>query len=73
MSLIFFHKLIPRANKSVCIDDPGLCGAMCVQLSLGNHAWLSGRFVWANWDLDELELMKDEIVQQDKLKFRMVV
>ena len=61
------------ADQTVCIDDPGLCGAVCVQLSQGNHAWLSGRYVSSNWDLDELEKRKDEIVQQDKLKFRMAV
>lgn len=57
----------------MCVDDPGLCGAMCVQLSLGRHAWLSGRYVSSNWDLDELEQMKEDIVKEDKLKFRMAV
>ena len=27
----------------------------------------------ATWDMGELEAMKDEIVEKDKLKFRMVV
>jgi hypothetical protein len=62
-----------KANQTVCIDDPILCGTVCVQLSQGNHAWLSGRYVSSNWDLEELETRKEEIVQQDKLKFRMVV
>lgn len=34
---------------------------------------LNGRYVSATWDVDELEAMKDEIVEGDKLKFRLVV
>ena len=54
-------------------DDEGLAGAMCVWLSKEKRGWLSGRYVSCNWDVGELEEMKDEIVREDKLKFRMVV
>lgn len=54
-------------------DDEGLAGAMCVWLSKEKRPWLSGRYVSANWDVDELQGMKASIVQGDKLKFRMVV
>lgn len=37
------------------------------------RAWASGRFISANWDMLQLEAKKDEIVAQDKLKFRMEV
>ena len=35
--------------------------------------WLSGRYLSVNWDVDELQTKKDEIVKGDKLKMRMVV
>ncbi|KAF2103964.1 NAD(P)-binding protein [Rhizodiscina lignyota] len=54
-------------------DSPDLCGAMVVWLTKEKRPWLSGRYVAALWDTDELEAQKDEIVEQDKLKFRMVV
>ncbi|KAF2638789.1 NAD(P)-binding protein [Massarina eburnea CBS 473.64] len=54
-------------------DDEGLAGAMCVWLSKEKRGWLSGRYVSCNWDVDELEGKKDEIVNSDKLKFRMEI
>lgn len=33
--------------------------------------WLSGRFVTATWNMEELEGRKEEIVEKDLLKFRM--
>jgi hypothetical protein len=54
-------------------DDEGLAGAVCVWLSKEKREWLSGRYVSCNWDVGELESMKDGIVEGDKLKFRMVV
>ncbi|KAF2180087.1 NAD(P)-binding protein [Zopfia rhizophila CBS 207.26] len=35
--------------------------------------WLSGRYLSANWDVEELEGKKEAIVSEDKLKMRMVV
>lgn len=54
-------------------DSPELCAGMAVWLSKEPRPWLNGRYVAANWDTDELEKKKDEIVEGDKLKFRMVV
>jgi hypothetical protein len=34
---------------------------------------LSGRYLAVTWDVDELEQMKDDIVNKDLLKFRMTV
>ena len=57
------------------IDDPGLCGGFLVWLTKTkeNRLWLSGRFLSATWDADELLSMKDAIVKSDMLKARMVV
>ena len=54
-------------------DDVGLCGAFLIWLTREKKGWLSGRYVSVNWDVDELEGMKEEIVKGDKLKMRMVV
>lgn len=54
-------------------DEPDLCGAMCLWLTREKPDWLSGRYLSAGWDIDELKLKREEIVQGDKLKFKMVV
>jgi len=54
-------------------DDVGLCVAFLVWLTKEKREWLSGRYVSANWDVEELEGMKEQIVKGDKLKMRMVV
>jgi len=54
-------------------DDVGLCGAFLVWLTKEKREWLSGRYVSANWDVEEREGMKEQIVKGDKLKMRMVV
>ncbi|PVH83822.1 NAD(P)-binding protein [Cadophora sp. DSE1049] len=57
----------------VLVDDVELCGGYCVWLTKQKREWLSGRYVSSEWDVDELEAMKDEIVKGDKLKFTMDV
>lgn len=55
------------------LKDGGLYEAFCVWLTKEKREWLSGRYVSANWDINELEKMQKEILDGDKLKFRMVV
>lgn len=57
----------------VMTDTPDLCGGFVVWLTKGQRTWLSGRYVSATWDVAELEAMKSEIVEEDKLKQRLVV
>jgi len=56
-------------------DEPGLCGGFLVWLTKSSeeHLWLSGRFLSATWDADELLKMREAIVMSDMLKARMVV
>ena len=65
----------PKEYQHYLDDEPGLCGAVCVWISKQPKelGWLSGRFVSANWDVEEMVARKDEIVKGDKLKFAMVV
>jgi len=52
------------------VDDVNLCGAVCVWLSKQSQRlnWLSGHLVSANWDQDEVQSHKSEILDQDLLK-----
>ena len=45
-----------------------LVGGTAVFLATPAATFLSGRFVSANWDVDELVARKDEIVSKDLLK-----
>ncbi|KAI1615568.1 hypothetical protein EDD37DRAFT_636481 [Exophiala viscosa] len=54
-------------------DDIGLCGGFLTWLTKERREWLSGRYLAAAWDVDELETMQSEIMEHDKLKFTMVV
>ena len=59
--------------RAMATDDVTLAGAFLVWLVKEKRAWLSGRYLSANWDVDELESKKESIVSEDKLKMRMVV
>ncbi|KIW04153.1 uncharacterized protein PV09_04960 [Verruconis gallopava] len=59
--------------EQILSDDVGLCGGFLTWLTSERRPWLSGRYISVNWDTEELEAMKDEIVKTDKLKMRMVV
>ncbi|KAL4790553.1 hypothetical protein BDV19DRAFT_393927 [Aspergillus venezuelensis] len=48
-------------------DTPELIGGASVWLASGDKAFLSGRTVSANWDFEELEVKKQEIVEGDLL------
>jgi hypothetical protein len=54
------------------IDTPDLCAGFVV-CAKGQRDWLNGCYVSATWAVEELEAKRDEIVEADKLKFRMVV
>ena len=54
-------------------DTPELTGGYVVWLTSQNRDYLNGRYVAATWDVDVLEKMKDQIVEGDKLKMKLVV
>ncbi|TVY81599.1 Short chain dehydrogenase citE [Lachnellula suecica] len=64
--------MAPEA-RTMAVDDLGLCGAFLVWLVKEKREWLSGRYMSANWDVEELESKKDAIVNGDQLKMRLVV
>ncbi|KAF3904270.1 C-factor [Arthrobotrys entomopaga] len=66
-------KGMPEHMHELLVDTPELAGDAMVWLGRERREWLSGRFVCVNWDVDELEAKKKEIVEGDLLKFRMVI
>ena len=75
MILLALYQLRLTHECADLTDDPGLCGAFCVWLTKASKEmfWLSGRFLNAKWDADELLAMKDAIVEKNLLKSGMVV
>ena len=55
------------------VDEVGLCGTFLLWLVKERRDWLSGRYLSANWDVEELKGKKDAIVNGDQLKMGMVV
>jgi hypothetical protein len=48
-------------RESFPYDDESLPANFCVWAATKRAAFLHGRFVWANWDVDELEAMKPKL------------
>lgn len=67
----------PDVFMPYLVDDVGLGGAFCVWVSKmvvkGELEWLNGRYVSANWDVDELIARRNEVEERDMLKFAMVL
>jgi len=57
------------------VDSPDLCGAFCVWMSKqpAEMAWLTGRFVSANWYVEAFMQRKEEIIEGDLLKWRILL
>lgn len=53
-------------------DTPELAAATAVYLSTPRAAFLSGRYVNGNWNMEELEKLQDVIVANDLLKMRVL-
>ncbi|KAI9162716.1 NAD(P)-binding protein [Paramyrothecium foliicola] len=49
-------------------DDPMLSGGMTLFLSTPRAEWLSGGVVSVNWDIEEMEAHKDEILREGRTK-----
>ena len=64
---------MPEEFKQFCQDDMSLCGAFLVWLVKQRREWLNGRYISANWDVEELEGKRAEIEEGDTLKMRMTV
>lgn len=67
------NETTPEVFRPFLVDSSELCGAFAVWLTKEAHerAWLSGRLLSANWDVDDLEAKQQEIVENDLLKLRL--
>lgn len=63
---------MPPELHHYLVDELPLPGHCITWLGSANRPWLNGRFVSVNWDMKELEAKKDEIVEGDLLKFRLI-
>lgn len=66
-------KLLPEHLHELLPDTPQLSGDTLAWLGAERREWLGGRYVSANWDLEELSGKKEEIVEKDLLKVRLAV
>ncbi|KAI1337811.1 hypothetical protein F5Y15DRAFT_144747 [Xylariaceae sp. FL0016] len=64
---------LPEEMHKMLVDEPELPADTIMWLGKEHRPWLGGRYVSVCWDMEELEKKKDDIVQRDLLKFRMVV
>ena len=51
-------------------DTPELPGSTAVYLSTERATFLMGRYVSANWDMEEVEKLKERVEAEDLLKTR---
>ncbi|KAI0537322.1 hypothetical protein GGR58DRAFT_351086 [Xylaria digitata] len=63
---------MPEYMWKILNDEPALPAHTLVWLSKEHRSWLSGRFVSVTWDMEELESKKDEIIEGNLFKFRMI-
>ena len=64
---------MPPEKQDVLTDTPELAADTLVWLSRERRDWLSGRFVSVSWDMEEFEQKRQEILQGNLLKFRVVI
>ncbi|EMR68570.1 putative short chain dehydrogenase reductase protein [Eutypa lata UCREL1] len=62
----------PEWLRKTFKDTPALPAATALYLTLPRAQYLSGRFVNAQWDMEELETHRERIVSEDLLKMRVL-
>ncbi|KAF6828495.1 short chain dehydrogenase reductase [Colletotrichum plurivorum] len=62
----------PQAVRDRFPDKADVAGDTIAWLASERRDWLAGRYVSCPWDMEEVMAKKDEIVEGDKLKMRMV-
>lgn len=64
---------VPEKLHGFLTDSAELVAGWCVWAAAERRAWLGGRYVSVNWDVGELEGMRERVVENDLLKVRMAV
>jgi hypothetical protein len=63
-----FTNSVTDAFKRFALDTPELVGGIGVWLATDKARFLSGRFISANWSVDDLMARKDELIAGNDLK-----
>ncbi|KAK6611189.1 short chain dehydrogenase reductase [Botrytis cinerea] len=66
-------KALPAQYHTNLVDAPELAADTIVWLTREKQGWLNGRYISANWDMEEIMSRKDEIVEGNKLRVRLVL
>lgn len=64
------HKM-PESMHEYLVDTPDLSACFVVWLASGSADWAKGRYLSANWDVDELQATRSEIETNDLLVNRL--
>ncbi|KZT69454.1 putative oxidoreductase [Daedalea quercina L-15889] len=64
---------MPEDFKHILVDTVEIAAHGITWLVRERREWLAGRYFSCQWDVNELEAKRQEIVEGDKLKVRMVV
>lgn len=62
----------PESVRARLPHKPEIAGDTIVWLAAERREWLAGRYICCPWDMEELCNRKDEIVEGDKLRMKMV-
>jgi NAD(P)-dependent dehydrogenase (short-subunit alcohol dehydrogenase family) len=62
---------MPKAMHAHLIDAPDLAASFAVWLCSGKADWAKGRYLSANWDVDELSAIQEKVLKDDLLVNRL--
>jgi NAD(P)-dependent dehydrogenase (short-subunit alcohol dehydrogenase family) len=62
---------MPTAMHAYLVDTPDLAACFAVWLCSGEADWAKGRYLSANWDVGQLNAMRDKILSDDLLVNRL--
>jgi NAD(P)-dependent dehydrogenase (short-subunit alcohol dehydrogenase family) len=62
---------MPQAMHAYLIDEPALAADFAVWLCSGKADWAKGRYLSANWDVNELSALRETILRDDLLVNRL--
>lgn len=66
-------KGMPEVMMPYLVDTPELAGDTICWLGAERREWLGGRYVSANWDMEEVCGRRAEIEKGDLLKMRIAI
>jgi NAD(P)-dependent dehydrogenase (short-subunit alcohol dehydrogenase family) len=63
---------LPESVRDALPDQPDVAGDTIAWLAAERREWVGGRTVSCPWDMEEFLARKNEIIEKDMLKVRMV-